>query len=92
MLLASKHSHNGKGGTDIEPMKQETITVKVSKRNRLGGTRYAKKFGGKFDPKTQTWEIPANRPEIPDLEAYYLVQVEKPLPPEDIDIDEQTSW
>jgi hypothetical protein len=69
-------------------MKRETITVKVSKRNVLDGTRYAKKFGGKFDPKTQTWEIPANRPEIPDLAAYYLVRVEKAQTAEEFEFDD----
>jgi hypothetical protein len=59
-------------------MKRETITVKVSKRNTLDGSHYARKFGGKYDPKSQTWEIPANRPEIVDLAAYYLVRVDKP--------------
>ena len=58
--------------------KGEVITVKVSKKNSMEGKRYAKKFGGKFDAETQTWEIPANRPEISDLEAYYLVRVDNP--------------
>ena len=69
-------------------MDKTTVTVKVSKRNQLDGTRYAKKFGGKFDPKTQTWESPANRPEIPDLAAYYLVRVEKPQADKDEELDD----
>lgn len=71
-------------------MKPETITVKVSKRNSLNGKRFAKLFGGKYDPKTGTWEIPANRPEILDLPAYYLVRVEKPQSPEADEFDNLT--
>jgi hypothetical protein len=67
-------------------MGKETVTVRVSKKNFASGTIYAKRFGGKLNPD-KTWEIPANRPELADLEAYYLVQVEKRQLGDDAHID-----
>jgi hypothetical protein len=58
-------------------MKQPTVTVKISKRNSASGISYAKKFGGKLNPD-KTWEIPANRPELEDIEAYYMIVVKRP--------------
>ena len=50
-----------------------TITVEVIKgRNFAKGVKYAKRFGGRFDPATKTWQIPADRPEVKNLAAYYL--------------------
>lgn len=37
------------------------ITVKVSQKNFDKGVKYAKQFGGKFNPETKTWDIPTHR-------------------------------
>lgn len=38
-----------------------TITVRVSSSNFAKGVKYAKQFGGKFNPTTKTWTIPTHR-------------------------------
>lgn len=39
----------------------DTITVSISKKNFSTGVKYAKQFGGKFDPESKTWKIPTHR-------------------------------
>jgi hypothetical protein len=72
-------------------MSKATVTVRVSKRNFASGTIYAKRFGGKLNPD-KTWEIPAHRPELADLAAYYLVRVEKPQVDDDPDAEDLPAW
>lgn len=38
-----------------------TITVKVGQKNFAKGVKYAKSFGGTFDPANKTWTIPTHR-------------------------------
>lgn len=38
-----------------------TITVKISSDNFAKGVKYAKQFGGKYDPMMKTWTIPTHR-------------------------------
>lgn len=42
-------------------MDAQTITVKVNPNNFAKGVKYAKEFGGKFNPATKTWTIPTHR-------------------------------
>ncbi len=54
-----------------------TLKVKVENgRNFYKGVKYAKKFGGKFNPSDKTWSIPEDRPEIGNIRAYYLTPVD----------------
>lgn len=38
-----------------------TIIVSISKKNFSTGVKYARQFGGEFDPATKTWELPTHR-------------------------------
>lgn len=38
-----------------------TITVRVNPNNFAKGVKYAKEFGGRFDPTSKTWAIPTHR-------------------------------
>ena len=88
--------HNSRGRTRSKlnqigiKMRQATVTVKISKKNFASGLSYAKKFGGRLNPD-KTWEIPASRPELEDLEAYYLILVEKPKVSEELEVDDD-AW
>ena len=43
----------------------DTITVKLAKgKNFTKGLKYAKKFGGKYNPQSKTWTIPTHRNNI----------------------------
>lgn len=68
-------------------MRQPTVTVKISKKNFASGLIFAKRFGGKMNPD-KTWEIPANCPFMDDLEAYYLIRIDKPEADDDSEFDE----
>ena len=50
-----------------------TVTVKVDSKNFAKGVKYAKAFGGRFDHTSKTWAIPASRPELGNIRAYYLI-------------------
>ncbi|GEM_PF-6247138 len=51
-----------------------TVTVEVVKgRNFSKGVKYAKRFGGRFDSATKTWQIPADKlPPTKALAVYGL--------------------
>jgi hypothetical protein len=49
----------------------KTVSVQIiSKSNFAKCVGYAKKAGGKFDPATKTWAIPADRAELNAPAAY----------------------
>lgn len=54
-------------------MGEQSVTVRVV--NFKNGPRYARVMGGRFDPASKTWTIPANRPELGALGAYGLALV-----------------
>ena len=65
------------------------VKVKLeSGRNFHKGLKYAKKFGGKYNPQDKTWSIPDNRPELGNIRAYYLIPVEQKLE----SLEDTTAW
>lgn len=72
-------------------MRQPTVTVKISKKNFASGLVFVKRYGGKINPD-KTWELPANCPIMDDLEAYYLIRVDKPEVVEEWESDEPADW
>lgn len=54
------------------------VAVRVDARSFARGVKYAKQFGGRFDPASKTWLIPAERPELSALGAYGLIRVSRP--------------
>lgn len=52
-----------------------TATVEVKVINFARGPKYARNMGGRYNPSTKTWTVPADAPELGAIGAYGLAIV-----------------
>lgn len=75
----------------------QTRVYELDKKNFQRGLKYAKQFGGKYDPETKTWIITTTEGTVADNSlraprAYGLIPVAAPEPVYPDNIDDPRYW